>query len=276
MKKLCRNQLILLSINILENTFTISIKILLSDKNNREVMDLKKYILLLMVFFLIGTMSASIIKGEESNLTIKNQVTILKKFNSTIEKWNVFTVGEGKAFNSYSKMVNEVKKMSTNYKMDEWVIKDQEKDHHITVLGKRVFNNSLYKIQLFGYKKGERFIIREMRELSGTDWKVENVTLIYKLFSGSLNEMYSNVMGEVNVKDQNIIKLSKEIMKEVEGKKKNESREKNFISILGDTTKWNNYINTKEGAFNFQLGIRQGSRGVTHVTLGSPLITIEY
>jgi hypothetical protein len=242
-------------------------------------MDMKKqfllFILLLFIFF--SVFSASTSKGDELRLSIEGQVELLAEFDSKIEYWNVFTTKNSKPIQSYSRMVNTVYKMKNIYGISEWTIKKEEEGHHFVMEGTKEFGDTTLKVLLSGYKQENGFIIQQVKEVKGTVWKKNYKETLLKFFNEPSSKIFSNVVGEVN---SSVNGGTKEIANRVNdlfnGKKVEELIEEDFISITGNTPKWKNFITAGEDKINYQLGVRKNAKDEIHITIGSPVITIEY
>ncbi|WP_191567673.1 YwmB family TATA-box binding protein [Metabacillus idriensis] len=191
-----------------------------------------------------------------------------------VENWNMYTKESENNLDiqSVKKEINQVKKKGSIY---DWETELDE--HHMTLTGTYKNSNRNEKVIVGVVPSGNSYNLSFTHSVKGNGKDImAQVELVLIPFQYDQDNQYVTISGET-ARPIELNRLKEKLLNDSGAKEIEALKEKNFYSISGYTSKWDNGIAAiNDQLMNFQLGLRKKDNGIIHITMGTPIITSEY
>ncbi len=242
-----------------------------------EVIILKKTIIMSVLFLsIISTISLQVIKGKENvENIVQKQISLLEAAGGDIEEWHLFSNEVIGSFSNESDRNHTLQSYQSMFPSVDWKV--TKHSDHMTLKGSKSLNdNSILTITISSYLENHKHTLALVKEIRGqSSWTKQSQQLVQEYFTHS-EELYTNVTATYPLQE-NIDSMKNQFLTTLRGSVVESLEEDSFISISGYTHNWESTTLQSNGKpLNYQLGIRQSENRTVDVTIGSPIITIEY
>ncbi|MCM3597943.1 YwmB family TATA-box binding protein [Metabacillus idriensis] len=231
-------------------------------------------IIVIICFILILNLNNDV-SGELKDDALNDLHQMAVNQNIKIENWSIYTKNTENKLNiqRVKKEINQVKKKGFIY---SWETELDE--HHMTLTGTFKNSNRIEKVIVGVVPSGNssyNLTFTHSVKGNGKDLMAQ-AELVSIPFQYDQVNQYVTISGESAI-PIGLNRLKEKLLNESGAREIEALKEKNFYSISGYTSKWDNGIAAiNDQLMNFQLGLRKNVNGIIHITMGTPIITSEY
>lgn len=212
--------------------------------------------------------------GELKHDALNDLHQLAQNHDIKLKNWSMYTkkTVNNSEIQSVKKEINKVKKIGTLY---EWETELDE--HHMMLTGTLNTNNRDEKVIVGVIPSGDSYTVTFTHSVKGNGEDImAQAELVSIPFQYDYNNQYVTISGET-ADPIELNRLKEQLLFDSDAKEIESLKEKNFYSISGYTSKWDNGIAAIDNQLmNFQLGLRKMDNGTIQITMGTPIITSEY
>lgn len=245
-------------------------------------------ILLILLFFMAVFAEARAAAQLSVQAADFNQVPVfakvLEKHRSQVSLWSVYAREQSKQLSNPSEFYEQVKKHRRDLPEYSWG-KVEKKDGQYQVSARRELKDlgAEEKLSFFAYPKGSGYESYALYEIQGRTFEESKWGGVKKEARLAMEKVFHNrvkIFSCVRANDSAKMKLGlsnegNQLLKDFSADSIEKINEKTFVSISAYTKEWKNVISTGDKKMNLQVALRKDD-GMTTITLGTPIITIEY
>ncbi|MED4306533.1 YwmB family TATA-box binding protein [Bacillus licheniformis] len=237
---------------------------------------MKNLLMITIIFFSIIIFKQIIYTVEASEIKILTDLNeIAKKNEIDIIDWSVYTK---KTLRNVSKDIVKKHIQEVKLKGDIFSWETEKDEHHTTITGTFKNNKRNEKVSKSIIPSKETYTMTFSHRVEGKGQLLSDKSnVIIVPFKYKQSNQYVTVKGKIK-KAIKLENLEKKIFRDADAGVVEGLKESNFRSISGYTNKWGTGIKAAHGkTMNFQLGLREArGNGLIQVTMGAPIITLEY
>lgn len=230
------------------------------------------FISFIMILFYVENKN---VMGKEERLI--SVINYLSQEDADIKEWSLYYkydlqyIDTLKDFNRIEADVKE------KYPEFIWT-EDAEKNHHVKLTGIKKEGTSKEQVTLTAIKADGKYTVLHTYNYTGTEWLMEKYRDITKGF-GSPENMFFTVKGEIQQPNSPALdRVASDVLSSLSATPVESLEEQDFVSISAYKGQWDVHLLTRrDKKMNLQLGLRRDAKkGLINVTIGSPIITVEY
>lgn len=244
-----------------------------------------KHLFLFISFFALVAVNLG--NGKiENDVPLVEIVELMETNDIDVSEWRLYTrdaIKEVKDKKEYEQVVKGLK-----YQLDGFSWQMDEHDDHWKISATNIHTTLpiVEDITILAYPSRSAYTMYMIYELHGTTWKTEDWSLYSPLINERIEQLFptpspifTTVTGKSGtIRKQDLYETATNLIEQLSSKKIEELNEETFVSLSAYNGKWNDSINSGGQKMNVQAALRHSSRmgGETTVTIGTPIITIEY
>ncbi|WP_335872463.1 YwmB family TATA-box binding protein [Bacillus sp. 2205SS5-2] len=237
---------------------------------------MKKILVLIGFLFLLFSLYPQFQQAKGQEEKIVALIHMLNNRSIEIEEWTLYTPYEPTYIPSSTNFQQLEKEIKSEYKLLTWE-KNEQKDHHIKLVGTTSTKKINEKVSLILLKEGNRYKVLRSYTIGSKAVKLQDA--LEELEDIRENDrVYFTLRGtKMLSKKENINGEAKAILAELGAIPVETLQEEEFVSVSAFTKRWEHQLLTaNRKKMNMQIGIRKNEEGIASMTIGSPIILEEY
>ncbi|USK41721.1 YwmB family TATA-box binding protein (plasmid) [Cytobacillus firmus] len=214
-------------------------------------------------------------QGKDDNLLYI--VNSLDEMNAKISEWSMYYKYDVRYSDSLSTFREHEATLKNKYPNFQWE-ENRVKDHHIILTGKLNRKDTREQIVLTVLKDGNRFKLLQTYSYTSEIWSQDEYLRLTNIFENKHNLYFTVKSNIMPSKHQKLSDKANNILDKLSSQPVEQLVEENFVSVSAYKNSWENFLLTRNNEkMNLQLGLRKNQEDkLISITIGSPIITIEY
>ncbi|WKB35576.1 YwmB family TATA-box binding protein [Terrilactibacillus sp. S3-3] len=211
---------------------------------------------------------------------------VLEKHHAQVSLWSLYAREQFSKLNSPSDFYEheQVEKHKQDLPEYSWgKVEKKEGQYQVSAAKKLKGLGAEEKISFFAYPEGRAYETYALYEIQGRTFDKSKWAGVEEQARLAMNKVFHGrvkIFSCVKANDSAKMKLGlsnegNQLLKDFSADSIEKINEKTFVSISAYTTEWKHVISTGDKKMNLQVALRKDD-GVTTITLGTPIITIEY
>ena len=203
-----------------------------------------------------------------------------------LEEWSLYTRGEVEQFEDADSFKQGISLLMNQLERFEWVQNGMEsEDEHLYVTGTYLHPTLPLEERLSVYSypsENHSYLMYISYEVNGhgltnSESSLQNWNSTVQTIFPEQPQIYTMVKG-MDTKGYSLDERADHLLSQLSAQKVEELKESHFVSISAYNNNWDSVLMSNHEKMNLQLGLRQEPilGGRTTVTIGTPIITIEY
>lgn len=240
------------------------------------------YIVILgLIAMLFG--NSTIMAKDKTDIVTMTEL-IEKEENLTIESWSVYARERTLSIKNQHSFESEVKKLQAEFPLFIWKHENNASGWKAIGTYTNAETKNKESINLMSTRENNQMVTYIIYEVKGSHWDHEAKSFFTSSFEKRTDDIFrekplifSCIQGTISdTMDTVLTSEMTKLLGVFKGKIIESMKEPNFISVSGQTSLFDQYLEKKHH-LNLQLALRtEGLSGKTTFVVGTPIVTFEY
>ncbi|WP_078556105.1 YwmB family TATA-box binding protein [Bacillus alkalicellulosilyticus] len=245
-----------------------------------------KYFFVVLGLFLIAT---TVYAGETDTTQLTEILDVMESNEIAIENWKLYTRGEQQLVRDSVEYKQEIIQLQNEWADFDWDFPtdiEREDNWRVSATKQHEEFSVEEQITFLAYPKAQKYAIYVIYEVHGLHETNSNWNNFESHFHKRMNHLFSTtpdvfttVTGKTSlISSETLNQSATKLIKDLQASPVEEIKEETFLSISAYNHNWADHLETNGNKMNVQLALRYGAGlgSETTVTIGTPIITIEY